>query len=524
MNMEKNLEEKNESIQAEPNNADVNIEIEIIQDEELTVESGKELNANKGPNNRIELILKENLSCEMYHFILNIIYSPHSILKMSLSLFTLLGFGLASYMTITLIFKYAEYNVITKIRIINENPVVFPKVTICNTNALATQYAFDFLLKSNLINMTQLKEVLKGERNEAIVYFTLFRASLSAKILNFSNELKKSLGHNLNDTLLSCIFNFELCNSNDFQWEWNNQYGNCFSFNSGLNAAYRKRESFLAGSTFGLRMEFYVNFNENLFDLNSILNEYGLVIRIDNVSHVIDYLDDGIFISPGTNAFISLDRQFKTTLPKPYSNCDDLSMENFNSPLYTLITESKYEYTQKFCLEQCLQELFVRVCNCSTSEIDSLNRANYCSLEYQQKCIYQTYDSIYLNDDYVKKVCLPQCPLECNSSKIVYTLSSSSLSPSIYKSLLVRNGNLKADFINRSLDDERVILQSVVKLNIFYDSLSYTSTDESPQMDVVSLLGSIGGNLGLFMGVCLFSLGEILVAFIEIILFKISTK
>ena len=74
------------------------------------------------------------------------------------------------------------------------------------------------------------------------------------------------------------------------------------------------------------------------------------------------------------------------------------------------------------------------------------------------------------------------------------------------------------------MDDESVILQSFVKLNIFYETLSYTNSEESPQWDIVSLVASIGGNLGLFTGLCMFSLGELLIALIELILYKNSFK
>jgi hypothetical protein len=39
---------------------------------------------------------------------------------------------------------------------------------------------------------------------------------------------------------------------------------------------------------------------------------------------------------------------------------------------------------------------------------------------------------------------------------------------------------------------------------------------ESPQMDIIALLASIGGNLGLFLGVSVFSLCELIVVFMEI--------
>ena len=65
------------------------------------------------------------------------------------------------------------------------------------------------------------------------------------------------------------------------------------------------------------------------------------------------------------------------------------------------------------------------------------------------------------------------------------------------------------DFIYTTPDSANA-KESFVKLNVFYQSLSYTLTAESPQMDGVTLFGSIGGNLGLFLGVSVFSLCELI--------------
>ena len=71
------------------------------------------------------------------------------------------------------------------------------------------------------------------------------------------------------------------------------------------------------------------------------------------------------------------------------------------------------------------------------------------------------------------------------------------------------------DFINRTID-KTTAKDSFVLVKVFYDSLSLTLTTEAPQMDIVSLFASIGGNLGLFLGVSLFSLWEIIEVAIEI--------
>ncbi len=46
--------------------------------------------------------------------------------------------------------------------------------------------------------------------------------------------------------------------------------------------------------------------------------------------------------------------------------------------------------------------------------------------------------------------------------------------------------------------------------------MSYELSTESPKMDIVSMLASIGGNLGLFLGVSVFSLCELVEVAIEV--------
>ena len=87
---------------------------------------------------------------------------------------------------------------------------------------------------------------------------------------------------------------------------------------------------------------------------------------------------------------------------------------------------------------------------------------------------------------------------------------------------MAKGQNLTSDFIERKFNDSVTLAQSIVSVNIFYDRLSYTSTTETPQMDGASLFGSIGGNLGLFLGASVFSMCEIIEVMMEV--FFILTK
>ena len=81
------------------------------------------------------------------------------------------------------------------------------------------------------------------------------------------------------------------------------------------------------------------------------------------------------------------------------------------------------------------------------------------------------------------------------------------------------NENLHSDFIRTRVNPLNAA-NSFVKLNIFYDSLSYELSTELAKMDIASMLASIGGNLGLFLGVSVFSLCELIAMSIEIYFVK----
>ena len=104
--------------------------------------------------------------------------------------------------------------------------------------------------------------------------------------------------------------------------------------------------------------------------------------------------------------------------------------------------------------------------------------------------------------------------LKCNQALYKSSVSSYRLIKVTDMDSVLSNPNLVSDFTETQIDSWS-ISQSIVKVNIFYESLSYTLMTESQQMDIVSLLASIGGNLGLFLGVSLFSLCEIVEVIIE---------
>ena len=129
-----------------------------------------------------------------------------------------------------------------------------------------------------------------------------------------------------------------------------------------------------------------------------------------------------------------------------------------------------------------------------------------------------------MSANFGKENCVSLCPLECENRRFDTKLVMVKMTGGEYYENLIRENNaLSRDFLVTKLDKQKA-LESFVSLNIFYDSLSYTQVTETPQMDLIGLMANIGGNLGLFLGVSVFSLCEMVEVLIEIYYIRKETN
>jgi hypothetical protein len=435
----------------------------------------------------IKTLLKEILYNSLGQAVIKIIYSPNLVLKIFLLISVLVSTCFASFFVINAFICYFTYGVSTMTRTIFETPTLFPKVTFCNSNKFTTEYAFK----------------LKQTSDEIDDRF-------------FTNEEKRKLGHDLNDILIECWFNFKPCNASDFVWSFHRTYGNCYVFNAGTDSNKKKidlKKTTIGGVDYGLSVTLYVNFYEKLMNY---VNESGLVIRIGNSSYSMYYGNNGVFLSPGMSSYIVVDREFKSILPKPYSNCEIDSNSLSYSYLYNLIVKSNYAYTQQLCIMQCYQDYIIKNYNCSIYYHFSLFNASPCDPIIENNLL----ETIDLNGSFISNKCASLCPLECNQTLYKTLVTTNKLNGNeLYVMKIKNNSKLASDFINRTIDSKNA-RKSFATVYVFYESLSYTLSNETPQMDGVSLFGSIGGNLSLFLGVSLFSLCEIIELIMELIFIR----
>ena len=479
----------------------------------------------------LKSLLKERLYNSVSQSLVKIFETPHFAIKIYLFVCVIASSGLSSYLVIEAFIDFFSYGVTTTTRTLYENPAVFPKVTVCVQASFATQYALEFLKQVNakvnssidIFDAKQMKNTSFDDKNSFINY-------IDDQAINFMNTLndseKKLLSHALEDTILLCSFNGKSCSvQDDFSWFFDPYFGNCWQFNSDLRS--NLKYSTFPGINYGLSMILYVNFYENLTTFNAYTGNYlGAAIQIDNSSYLTNHYYDGIQIAPGYSTSISiLDRSFKQTLPQPYSNCliesadKTRSYSGAQSELFKLISASDYQYTSSLCYLQCTQQVLISQCNCTDASDLSLFTAQKCVTQTQAMCKSNVYENTIKTNDFIEKTCAPQCPLECYQNQIAYTMSSTELIPKIGIDYIESKSVISEDFVTKPIELETA-RRSFNIITVYYNSLSYTISSESPQMTVVSMLANLGGNLSLFMGVSLFSLCEIVEILVEIYFIK----
>ena len=191
-----------------------------------------------------------------------------------------------------------------------------------------------------------------------------------------------------------------------------------------------------------------------------------------------------------------------------------------------MIQNSEYLYTQSFCFLQCIQRTILLECNCTDPAINSLfSNSSQCIELSEINCMISlSKNKILPNNNFYEKNCQSECPLECYSYSFDFSLSSSELIYKNYFDYLISNStNLSEDLATEKIDAETA-RRSFAWTNIFYKSLSYEMSCESPQLNLITLFANIGGYLGLFLGVSMFSLFEPIQVLIEILYMKCQKR
>ena len=415
---------------------------------------------------KIKSSIKELALVSTTHGLPNIFRTERLFLKLMWFLFLLICSSFGIHFMITAVFNYLNYDVVVQIKQIKEIPIQFPTIS------------FSF------------QDDFYGNKS------------------------------NLKDRLLYCKFSDFNCDLNDFEILNEKITGyNYIKFNSGFNRTGHKidiKNSKLAGSDNGFSAVIFTGIAENSSMLPIYIHNYTYNPEITSV--------DPIFLSPGYEFFLKINRVFYYKKEYPYSDClPKLNDPNdFDSFLYKhIVTNNSYKYTQNNCYNLCLSQYLITKCNILFS-LDYTWFLFQTQYKTYSKCIDEKKDDFFeLN---VTDFCGPQCPLECDS--IQYNIDQEFLKfPSkSYANELITSSKLKSLFPENYTITYNDLKETLISIHIFYNDLSFMIISEDAKILPVDLVSTIGGLFGLFIGISFLSFGELFELLFEIIFIMFDTK
>ena len=137
--------------------------------------------------------------------------------------------GIMIYFVAQTIISYFQYPTQTSVSISVVRSQEFPAVTICNYGASRYDLTVtDYLNYTNSRNLTNVVVAVNGTYDDSA--FQYIDDFFVAKIN--SGEFLEKYVFELEDMLISCSYNGELCQADDFITFESATYGNCYTFNA----------------------------------------------------------------------------------------------------------------------------------------------------------------------------------------------------------------------------------------------------------------------------------------------------
>ncbi|XP_078360075.1 epithelial sodium channel subunit beta-2-like [Oculina patagonica] len=301
---------------------------------------------------------------------------------------------------------------------------------------------------------------------------------------NVSEHYKEDawkLGHPGEELITSCMFPGNQqhlhCSYRNFSHFFDTVYGNCFTFNGSDTSVTQP------GHRQGLKLALFIDTDEYI---GILADSVGAIVTVHSPYVKPDLDESSLFIAPGSAVYVSLQAQNVSLLDYPYNGgtCN-----------------TNISYSQKNCLSNCVAKEMRTKCGCVSVVTrqqplcDSFNQT-------QADCL----DSISHNQDSLDCSCDPPC----SRLYFTHTVSSSTWPAKTHMGHIIGFLKKANTRIRQTVKDLTSARDNMVRVNIHFASMKVKEMSQSPAITRESLLGTIGGQLGLFIGVSLITLVEFL--------------
>ncbi|CAO4361501.1 unnamed protein product [Caenorhabditis nigoni] len=393
--------------------------------------------------------------------------------------------------------------------LLSEGGMQFPRVTVCSFNPI--KRTFVEALNSTKDLSDELLDYLMMFNSDAM---TLYGRSDGPSLHSGDNLYKQYLTTHKNFTAdgffmeagFSCEDMFKMCSFGGRRFECCkyatpifSDLGKCFTLNvQDSDKPWMKMQTepgIAAGLQIILDSHLEEQFDSETDGVTPVFSsafENGFRYYVHPSEEIPFLSSEGIAVSPDTVVYSALSSSKYILLSSSsWGNCSDHWPTGY---------DYNFSYSSAMCSTVCKAQYFQKICGCSPSIYNHLNKFNDCTPYETYRCMdtkmKKVVNQTTLN---IEMPTCEECKVECKSQ--VYH-SFNSYGRGLSRGALMWLSKQKGWRINHMKTNFQVV-------NVFFRDMSYTEYIQKRGMSLTELLSDIGGNMGMFMGMSVFTIIEL---------------
>ena len=470
-------------------------------------------------------------------------------------LITLTCIGLASNNVFYIIEDYLRHPMVTGTHVEHRDSLVFPAITICNNNRewISTSTTSDSCRSLN--NNPRCPFLYTNPNGQGSADISCQNVSVPCRERHLYSK-----GHSI-DMLKGCTFGTSDCNWLDFYWTYDQVYGNCYTFNSHMDATGKAQELLRVeepGIDTGLTL---------MLDIESYFyppssDVLGLRMMVHDNRQRPFPGDKSIILSPGMHTYVSVNKREVVRAEPPYGNCIDIEHQDHAKRSFF---SNHYIYSRSACLKTCRQLRAMVFCNCcvdtypcNPQNVSHASTGHYlpnsvgsCNNTEAKQCTTGPKGDPFL------RACEEKCQPRCSDTTYDMEVSSADWPPFNAQPSVRFYPDDSLDKMNGVCDNLDSVVDSMIeamvndaniegygsqmcsalsvgmlrafesdtysryrgdhlKVTVYLESLDVHKDVQSPKYEWSSFLSNVGGVMGLFTGFSILSFFEIVELLIDL--------
>ena len=358
-------------------------------------------------------------------------------------------------------------------------------------------------------------------------------SDMSSQAYNLGKEALRELSLPFNKFVAHCLFKYEECGEEAFIQYMNPDYGMCYTFKDTSKSSMAVNDRNALWITFhvespDLDEEFthnHTRFLAHLYPSSPFVSPFGVIMSIHHPGSSAYFHSQGFYLSPGFSTSLAVKKQRRIRVSTPIAWCN----------------EEEDKDTHYECMAKCQLRMQHRGRRCQCTDSVKDNSDNFLPELNISRCISFAVDSA---SEWIERVqcgmhsrkefstswesqehcqCLRRC------SEVDYSTHSSAATwPAPHLLPTMITGNL----LNRDVMQRRNysywqhggVYRNFLRANIYPKELGISMVfNESLAYDTFDLFSDIGGNMGLWMGISLVTVAE-LIALLARVLYERYNK